>query len=129
MSVEEIRLGPGDVALDARAELGEGPLWDEGEGVLWWVDIMRGHVHRFEPDRGHDRVFEVGQPVGAVALRASGRGLVLAVKDGFAVLDPVSCRVESLLDVEKDVPGNRMNDGYCDPQGRFWAGTMAIDEE
>lgn len=129
MSVEEIRLGPGDVALDARAELGEGPLWDEGEGVLWWVDIMRGHVHRFEPERGHDRVIEVGQPVGAVALRRSGRGLVLAVQEGFALLDPVSCRVEPLVEVEKDLPGNRMNDGYCDPQGRFWAGTMAIAEE
>jgi sugar lactone lactonase YvrE len=126
--VEEIRLAEADVALDARAELGEGPLWDEGEGVLWWVDIMRGHVHRFDAERGHDHVFEVGQPVGAVALRSARPGLVLAVKDGFATLNTVSGGVEMLADVEKSRSGNRMNDGYCDTRGRFWAGTMAMDE-
>jgi sugar lactone lactonase YvrE len=129
MDVEEIWLDEADVALEARAEVGEGPLWDDRDGVLWWVDIMRGHVHRFDPDTGQDRVFEIGQPVGAVALRRSGGGLVLAVKDGFVSLDPVQGSVDRLADVEKDRPGNRMNDGYCDPQGRFWAGTMAIDEE
>src|SRR3979411_3155105 len=90
---------------------------------------MRAHAPLFDPDRGHDRIFEVGQPVGAVALRASRRGLVLAVKDGFAILDPVSGIVETLVEVEKRRSGNRMNDGYCDPRGRFWAGTMAIEEK
>jgi sugar lactone lactonase YvrE len=117
-----------DVARDARAELGEGPLWDDRRGVLWWVDIMAGHVHRFDPRTGHDEVFEVGQPVGTVGLRVADEQLVLAVRDGFALLDPATRAVRPLALVEIDQPGNRMNDGYCDARGRFWAGTMAMDE-
>ena len=53
---------------------------------------------------------------------------LLAVRDGFARLDPDSGRVRRIADVEADRPDLRMNDGKCDPAGRFWAGTMAIDE-
>lgn len=128
MSPIEVPTEEVDLVLDARAELGEGPLWDERRGVLWWVDIMAGRVHRFDPAAGDDRAYEVGQPVGAVALRASRDDLVLAVQDGFALLDPESGEVRQLREVEKGQPGNRMNDAYCDPRGRLWAGTMAMDE-
>ena len=53
-----------EIPSEVRAELGEGPLWDAGRQCLWFVDIMRGHVHRFDPAAGHDRVYEIGQPVG-----------------------------------------------------------------
>jgi sugar lactone lactonase YvrE len=128
MAVTEIGGADLDLALDARAQLAEGPLWDEHERVLWWVDIMRGHVHRFDPATGDDRVLDVGQPVGAVALREDPGSLVLAVRDGFATLDVASGAVAPLADVEKDEAGNRMNDGYCDARGRFWAGTMPMDD-
>lgn len=109
-----------------RAELGEGPLWDQGRTCLWFVDIMRGHVHRFDPGSGQDRLYEIGQPVGALAVAARG-DLVCAVRDGFVRLDPESGAVTPLVDVEKDLPRNRMNDGYVDARGRFWAGTMSMD--
>jgi sugar lactone lactonase YvrE len=54
--------------------------------------------------------------------------VVLAVAGGFARLDLDAGRFEMLAAVEADHPQNRMNDGACDPAGRFWAGTMAIDE-
>lgn len=109
-----------------RTELGEGPLWDERRQCLWFVDIMRGHVHRFDPATRLDRVYEIGQPVGAVAIARQG-DLVCAVRDGFVRLDPDSGRLTHLADVEKDLPRNRMNDGYVDARGRFWAGTMSMD--
>lgn len=127
MGATEIGGGDVEIALDARADLGEGPLWDDRAGVLWWVDIMRGLVHRFDPATGDDRTYDAGQPVGAVGLRERG-GLVMAVKDGFATLDVASGAVTPLVDVEKATSGNRMNDGYVDARGRFWAGTMPTDE-
>ena len=116
-----------ELVLDARAELGEGPRWDARGQRLLWVDIMRGRVHAFSPARAGCRSVDVGRPVGALAGRADG-GLVLAVADGFARLDWDSGQVTMLATVEGDRPQNRMNDGACDPAGRFWAGTMALDE-
>jgi sugar lactone lactonase YvrE len=114
-----------ELLLDARAELGEGPAWDLSEGLLVWVDIAQHLVHLYEPVSATDEAIEVGQPVGAAVPRASG-GLVLAMRDGFAALDLVDHSITPIAEVEAEVPSNRMNDGKCDPIGRFWAGTMSM---
>lgn len=115
-----------ELVLDARAELAEGPCWLAERGLLAWVDITAGLVHLFDPATGADRALEVGQPVGAVVPTDDGR-LALAVRDGFALLDPDRADVELIVEVERELIGNRMNDGKSDPAGRFWAGTMAVD--
>ncbi len=115
-----------ELVLDAKADLGEGPIWDDRRGQLVWVDIMAGRVNLFDPLTGGNRSIEVGVPVGAAALRESG-GLVLAVKDGFAALDTETgtmSRLGGFPDAADDI---RMNDAKCDRQGRLWAGTMALD--
>jgi sugar lactone lactonase YvrE len=109
-------------------ELGEGPRWDSARQCLWFVDIMRGRVHRFDPVAKHSRVYDVGQPVGAVACSERG-DLVCAVRDGFLRLNIDTGAVTPLALVESDTPRNRMNDGYVDALGRFWAGTMSMDHE
>jgi len=112
-----------DVVLAAEARLAEGPLWDPKVNCLRWVDITAGLVHRFDPATGADTSFEVGEPVGTVAVRASG-GLVLATEKGISsCADDGSDRVV-LHEVDTDPPGGRFNDGKADPWGRFWAGTM-----
>ncbi len=115
-----------EVILDAKANLAEGPFWHPREAALYWVSIEAGEVHRFDPASGEDEVFDVGQPVGAAAPRARG-GLILALGDGFGFLDLDSGAVEMVAWVETDQPLTRMNDGKCDPSGRFWAGTMSSD--
>jgi sugar lactone lactonase YvrE len=117
-----------ELVLDARADLGEGPRWDSARQRLLWVDIMRGRVHAFTPSTGACRNVAVHQPVGALASCRDG-SLVLAVAGGFARLDLDSQRFEMQAAVEEDRPQNRMNDGACDGAGRFWAGTMALDEQ
>jgi sugar lactone lactonase YvrE len=116
-----------ELVLDYQAELGEGPVWDAEASRLWFVDILRGRVHRFDPATSALETFEVGCMVGAVAPAEDGN-LVLAVHDGFARFDPITQRLTMIADVEADRPDQRMNDGKCDAAGRFWAGTMALDE-
>lgn len=115
-----------EMVADAGATLGEGPAWDAGRRVLWWVDITAGLVHRFDPRSGVDRTVAVGSPVGAVALRRGGTFLA-AVADRLATLDPVTGELAPLLAFEAAEPPLRCNDGKCDPAGRFWVGRMALD--
>jgi sugar lactone lactonase YvrE len=122
-----VRRIPAEVALQATAALGEGPVWDDERGELVWVDILDGRVHRFDPGSVRDRSVELGRPVGAVALRRDG-GYVVAVEDGFALLSERGSNVDLIAPVGADDPRIRFNDGKCDPAGRFWAGTIAYEE-
>lgn len=110
----------------AAGGLAEGPYWDAAAGGLYWVDIPAGRVH-FADEGGRQVSWDAGQPVGAVAGRASG-GLVLAVRDGFMALDPATGATAMLAGIDLGQPDVRMNDGGCDRAGRFFAGTMAVDE-
>ncbi len=119
--------------LDAQATLGEGPIWDTREQVLWWIDINEHRLHRYDPQAAADsesrcRTYDLGQRVGTVVPRTSG-GLMLAVEHGFAAYDPLTRQLDVLADPEAHLPGNRFNDGKCDPAGRFWAGTLQSVEE
>ena len=115
------------VAFHGHDELGEGATWDAANQRLVSVDIMRGRVHLFDPLNAETKTFIVDQPVGAAKPCRSG-GLILALRDGFARLDDRSGAVTFVAHVELDRPDLRMNDGSCDAAGRFWAGTMALDE-
>ena len=115
-----------ELILDAQAVLGEGPLWHAPTQKLFWVNLLEGQVHLFDPATKEDRVVEVGQPVGTVVPRQAG-GAMVAVAGGFASLDLDSGELTVIHDPEADIPENRFNDGKCDPAGRFWAGTMPYD--
>jgi sugar lactone lactonase YvrE len=117
-----------ELVLDARADVGECPVWDVRSGTLVWVDITAGRVHRFDPDTGRDESVEAGEQVGSIAPRADG-GLVLALERGFAVQREWGAAIELVAAVGADDPTSRMNDGKCDAAGRFWAGTMAVDAD
>lgn len=118
--------GPAELVLDARAELAEGPLWDPGRHVLWWVDINAGCVHRFDPATGSDRVIEIGMPVGCLALGEDG-ALVVAASDALLVLDPETGGTRTLATFGPDPVASRCNDGRCDPGGRFWIGRLPLN--
>lgn len=116
-----------DLVIDAHAGLAESPVWDERSGRLVWVDLLRGIVHLTDIALGADVAIPVGQMVGAVALCEDGRQLI-AIEVGFALLDARRPGFEVIAPVTADDPGLRMNDGKVDPSGRFWAGSMALDE-
>ncbi len=112
--------------VDACAEVGEGPVWDPIEGVLWWTDIRGRRVHRFDPRTGRDDAHEMPIRVGCFALREGG-GFVLAAEHGFWFWRSGGGAPEHVLDVEADRPHNRMNDGGCDRQGRLVASSMSTE--
>jgi sugar lactone lactonase YvrE len=112
-----------ELLLDARAGLGEGPAWDAAANMLYWVDIHAGDLHIFHPQNNTDSRISLGEPVGCAAPCQSG-DLVIALRSGFATLSLPTQKLTCLVNPEKHLPGNRFNDGKCDPAGRFLAGTM-----
>jgi sugar lactone lactonase YvrE len=116
-----------EVVYEPRARLGEGPVWDERTRSLFWIDILNYRVHQFFPDRGTDRVFEVGDLVGAVALTRAD-WLLVALRHHLARLDLVTGEVEHLLGVEVGREQNKLNDGKPDARGRFWFGSFSQEE-
>ena len=114
-----------DIAVGAGAELGEGPRWDASTETLLWVDIPERTVHRYDPATGRDAAQSVPGVVSLALPRRRG-GAVIGLPDGLHILDgddpPLIAAIES------DRTDTRTNDGACDPAGRLWVGTMALDE-
>jgi sugar lactone lactonase YvrE len=108
--------------------LGEGPIWSIEEQALYWVDIVAPAIHRFRPaDGAHDQ-WTMPEHVGSLSMRAAG-GLVVALKSGFGLFDPASGAVEMICEAEADELDHRFNDGRCDRDGRFFAGSLTYSED
>ena len=104
---------------------GEGPCWLERSGELAWVDMLAGRILATSLATGATRVIDVPGPVAALVRPREAGGLVVATETGVVLLDEHDA--PSHLCEILDEPGMRMNDGGCDPQGRFWCGSMAYD--
>jgi sugar lactone lactonase YvrE len=117
-----------EVAFKSECFLGEGPVWDDKTKTLFWVDILGGHIHEFSPDTETCKTLDIGQMIGAVAICNDGDFLV-ALKNGLGIINRKSGKLSLFAHPESHLLENRLNDGKCDPAGRFWIGSMAINEQ
>jgi sugar lactone lactonase YvrE len=113
-----------DVAVRANAKLAEGPRWDAAAERLLWVDIEGCALHVLEG--GEDRAIGVGAMVGAAA-PTTGDAVLAALADRLALVDLADGSLRTLVQLPHG-PAMRSNDGACDAAGRFWIGTMGLDE-
>lgn len=108
--------------------LGEGPVWDAKNGIIYWIDILNGQLHSHHPKTNKQASIALNQNIGSFALSEHGK-IIAALKEGIYWVDKTSGQKELIIAPEKHLPNNRFNDGKCDPVGRFWAGTMSLTEE
>ncbi|MFB2553727.1 SMP-30/gluconolactonase/LRE family protein [Ensifer soli] len=111
--------------LAAQTELGECPVWDADRNTLFFMDIIGQTLHAYDWASGKDRVMPLPALGGALALSRDGR-LIAGLQTGIHTIDPLSGAVTFLVDPEPDKPDHRLNEGKCDPQGRFWVGSISI---
>jgi len=109
------------------AELGEGPVWVERDRALWFVDIKKQQIHRYDPASGARRSWDAPEQVGFI-LPAERGGFVAGLQSGLYHFDDNSGAFDLLVKVDEDIPANRLNDGTVDPKGRIWFGTMDNQE-
>jgi sugar lactone lactonase YvrE len=118
-----------EVLVAGGDQLGECPVWDDRTGTLYRVDALAGAVLALDVRTGAERRIPLGRHLGSVVLRADDDGLLVAAEGGFGALDLDTGRFELLAPVATDDPTVLMNDGACDPAGRFLAGTMSRTAE
>ena len=103
--------------------LGEGPTWCAREQALYWVSIRQPAVRRYSPASGKVDSWAMPDVIGSLAVRRQG-GLLVALRSALSLFDPASGELTPLASPEAHLEHHRFNDGKCDRQGRFWAGTM-----
>jgi len=112
-----------ECVLDARALLGESPVWCPQQKLLYWVDIKRPAIHCFDPAGGSCRTWPLREEIGSMGLRRRG-GAVLALRSGFAFVSFETDETTTIYNPIAGASNLRFNDGRCDCRGRFWAGTL-----
>lgn len=109
------------------AKLGEGICWHPARGTVWWIDIVGQRYYESDVAGSPPRILQSAQMIGAVAPTVDG-GLVAALGDGIYLVDPNTGRESRFATAPgHDATQFRFNDGKIDPRGRFWAGTLALD--
>jgi sugar lactone lactonase YvrE len=105
-----------------KCQVGEGPVWDEAEQALYYIDILARAVFRWHPESGALRSWDVPDIIGSMALRESG-GAIVALGSGIYTLDFESGAVEPLALLDPANPEVQLADGKVDRAGRFVFGT------
>ena len=114
-----------ELIADYQCETGEGPLWHPMERRLYWADIPRGRLFRYDPATGEHEQFYEGEVVGGFTIQADGALLLFMARGAVAVLrDGTLDYVINELPQERD---GRFNDVAADPAGRVFCGTMPVD--
>jgi sugar lactone lactonase YvrE len=114
-----------DLVLDTKSKLGEGSLWHPKEKKLYWVDIEGKILHIYDPATGKDKELPVGSRIGTVVPVKNG-GALVALQNGIHKIDTKTGKL-SFISAPFTDTSLRFNDGKCDPSGRFWVGTLALD--
>ncbi|QHC96418.1 gluconolactonase [Pseudomonas sp. R84] len=118
-----------ELIVDARNAVGESPVWVAEENALYWVDIPNGGLQRWSADTGHVHAWKTPEMLACIARHHRG-GWVAGMESGFFHLHPHSdgsLDSERLASVAHSREDMRLNDGRCDRQGRFWAGSMVLN--
>jgi sugar lactone lactonase YvrE len=112
-----------------RATVGESPLWRAQEGALYWVDIPARRIVRLVLDGARRSEWSLPEQVACIGFDEAGH-VIAGMESGlFSVTlsDAGEAQACKLAAPHFPATGMRFNDGRCDRQGRFWAGTMVMD--
>jgi D-xylonolactonase len=110
------------VVAPSGCSIGENPLWHPLEKRIYWCDIPKGRIFRYDPASDeYEKCYE-GEVLGGFTIQSSGalllfmaRGAIKQWRDG---------ELKTVLEHIPDERDSRFNDVIADPIGRVFCGTM-----
>ncbi len=108
---------------EIKAKLGEGSIWDQNKQVLYWVDIEEGKLFEYSPLQNKTITHNAGKKIGTIVPETDNT-VVLALQDGIYRMFLHNDSLEFIAKPSSLNDKQRFNDGKCDPQGRFWVGSI-----
>ncbi|MDO6759971.1 SMP-30/gluconolactonase/LRE family protein [Tamlana sp. 2_MG-2023] len=117
-----------ELVYEINAQLGEGALWNYKTQELYWVDIEGKTLNVYDPKTETNKVFETKSRIGTV-VPVSESDVLIALEDGVYGLNLDSGSSAVFTNMQSELVGSRLNDGKCDPSGRFWVGSMHLNQE
>tara|TARA_R110002050_G_scaffold85490_9_gene182441 strand:+ start:261 stop:1265 length:1005 start_codon:yes stop_codon:yes gene_type:complete len=115
------------LAYQTKAELGEGAIWNYKTKELYWIDIEGKSLNIYNPKTNLNKVLETPSRIGTVVPKNSKEALI-ALEDGIHTIDLETGTTSIFLNMKDALKGRRLNDGKCDPSGRFWVGSMHFSQ-
>lgn len=122
--------GQAELIVDAKCGVGESPVWQAAEQALYWVDIPAQTLHRWDAQSTQTSHWQAPEMLACIAPAGTDGHWIAGMETGVFRLKPQAdgtLRSELMSPVVHSQPGMRFNDGRCDRQGRFLAGTMVMD--
>ena len=119
-----------ELLLDVRNSTGESPVWHAPEQALYWVDIPAKVLHRFHVTSGQHHQWAAPEMLACMVRGGGAHQWLAGAESGLFAIDTSrqdALGFEPIASVGHAMPGMRFNDGRCDRQGRFLAGTMLMD--
>ncbi len=113
------------LAYDAQVVLAETPVWDPRIKKLYWTDLFKGTVHRFDPATRQDESVETNMLIGSAIPTYDVNRLLVAGDDGMMLLDFTTGQLELIVSPQPNTGEYRYNDTRCDSVGRIFTSTVS----
>jgi len=103
---------------------GEGAVWEAPENALYWTDINRFLIHRYDASTANVKTWFFDEPVTALILTTHPGTVAVVLGSRLILWQPAT---DSRVDYGFKLAGwpkVRCNDARADPQGSLWIGSM-----
>ncbi|MBU1438374.1 MAG: SMP-30/gluconolactonase/LRE family protein [Gammaproteobacteria bacterium] len=113
--------------LPVQNQLGEAVVYDQRLDAIWWTDIKQATLYCYLLATETLRQWQAPSAITAIGLTSNPAQLMVSFYKGVALYQPDTGDWQVVAETEPHLPGNRLNDGRMDRQGRFWVGSMVED--
>lgn len=111
-----------NIVVENKDVIGENPLWNPVEKMLYWADIIKGSIYRYDPKSGRHEEYYKGETFGGFCFQKDGSLLLFGENGSVKKL-----KDSKLTTIIEEIPaerGTRFNDVIADPAGRVYCGTV-----